>query len=610
MAIKLRKRLKHLRTRFRRFTSRKISNRLILTNVALGAIPLVVVGLFLVSLTEDTIETYVHQRNLETARRAGNDIALFLNKPFTILETSAFTQDIVSMTPLLQSNMINTLKKESELFNKLYVVDDSGKVMVTTRFGEENSDVSREPFFRQAMADSAYFSDVYFTGSRFPVMLISRPIRRYGKISGALVAEIDLESIWSVVDSIHIGNTGIAFLLSEKGEVIAHPDKDAVLERRDFSDHEFYKRLRAGEEGFTTFTDTEEEQIAAYVPIMEPPWGVVVLQSQKEAFMLAGEMRRRIIIALFFTLLSAVILGIYGVKRFTRPLVQLVRGVREYAGGNLDHKIEMNSRDEIALLAQEFNSMAGSLQKNQRELQRMERLAALSRFAALVSHEVRNPLNSMNINMQILKRLIDKPDVDSERKVKYLDVISSEITRINDMVTNFLTIARPPELQLSLTDIHQVLEEIILLQEARAAAEGVFLRRVFTEQPLKGRLDYNQLKQVFLNVINNALEAMHEAGTICILTTLKEEGKGDSTGRPIARISIQDTGEGIPEEILNEVFEFYYTTKRAGTGIGLAIAKQIVEGHGGSVYIETEEGVGTTVIIDLPIDLMDEELNE
>ena len=141
MAIKLRKRLKHLRSRFRRFTSRKISNRLILTNVALGAIPLVVVGLFLVSLTEDTIETYVHQRNLETARRAGNDIALFLNKPFTILETSAFTQDIVSMTPLLQSNMINTLKKESELFNKLYVVNDSGKVLVTTRFGEEDSDL-------------------------------------------------------------------------------------------------------------------------------------------------------------------------------------------------------------------------------------------------------------------------------------------------------------------------------------------------------------------------------------------------------------------------------------------------------------------------------------
>ncbi len=107
----------------------------------------------------------------------------------------------------------------------------------------------------------------------------------------------------------------------------------------------------------------------------------------------------------------------------------------------------MKTQDELAELAQEFNSMAGSLKKNQRELQRMERLAALSRFASLVSHEIRNPLNSMNINTQIAKRSFNRPDISPERKTKYLDVISSEITRINDLVTNFLTIARPPGTQ-------------------------------------------------------------------------------------------------------------------------------------------------------------------
>ncbi|MGH1365496.1 MAG: cache domain-containing protein [Calditrichia bacterium] len=610
MAIRIKKRLRQLRAKIRRFSSRKISNRLILTNVALGAIPLVVVGLFLISLTANTVESYIHQRNLETARRAGNDIALFLNRPFTILQTTAFTQDIVSMAPLQQNIMINKLKKENQLFNKLFVVNDSGKVIATTRFGEENSDVSQEVFYRQALADSAYFSDVYFTGSRFPVMLISEPIRRYGKVAGALAAEVDLESIWSVVDSIHIGKTGLAFLLSEKGEVIAHPDKAEVLDRRNFSSYGFFSKLREGISGVTNIESRGEPQVAAFVPIFEPPWGVVVLQSEQEAFMLASEMQRRIVIALFLTMLSAVLLGIFGVKRFTRPLLELVRGVREYAGGNLSHKIEMNSKDEIALLAQEFNSMATSLMKNQRELQRMERLASLSRFAALVSHEVRNPLNSMNINMQILKRLIDKPEVDSERKIKYLDVISSEITRINDMVTNFLTISRPPELQLSPTDIHSVIDEIVLLQEARAAAEGVELKRIFCESPLVGRLDYNQLKQVFINLINNALEAMNDSGTIFIETSIKEVASNDDSGRRMARVSFRDTGEGIPEEILAEVFEFYYTTKRAGTGLGLAIAKQIVEGHGGSVYIETTEQIGTSVIIDLPIGPVEEPIEK
>jgi signal transduction histidine kinase len=232
----------------------------------------------------------------------------------------------------------------------------------------------------------------------------------------------------------------------------------------------------------------------------------------------------------------------------------------------------------------------------------MERLEALSRFAALVSHEIRNPLNSMNINMQIIRRLIDRKEVSPERRIKYLEVISSEISRINDLVTNFLTIARPPELNLIRTDIHQILQEVILIQTARAASQGINIRHRFTPDSISGMFDYNQLKQVFHNIIINAFEAMEEGGTLFINTSIINKENSARELKYYVRMEFKDTGVGIPREILRDVFEFYHTTKRAGSGLGLAIAKQIVEGHKGIVYIDSMPKVGTSVFIELPID--------
>jgi signal transduction histidine kinase len=330
-------------------------------------------------------------------------------------------------------------------------------------------------------------------------------------------------------------------------------------------------------------------------------WSVLVEQSEEEAFQLASQMQRNVMYFTSLAALMAILLGILSIRRFTRPLLELVRGAREFSSGNLNHRIDLPTDDELGELALEFNAMANSLLENQRELQRMERLAALSRFAALVSHEVRNPLNSMNINMQMLKRTISRPDIPEEKKIKYLDVISSEINRINDLVTNFLTIARPPELNPVRTDIHAVLSEVVLLQQVRAEAEGIRVETNFAPQNITGLFDYNQLKQVFHNIFINAIEAIADTGEILITTrVLEKEESGEKKYYVV--VEFKDNGEGIPREILEEVFEFYHTTKRSGTGLGLAIARQIIHGHKGEIYIRSRVGEGTTVFIELPID--------
>jgi nitrogen fixation/metabolism regulation signal transduction histidine kinase len=461
---------------------------------------------------------------------------------------------------------------------------------------------SNELFFQTALRGEEYISDVYFSSSRFPLLTIAEPVQKLNQVVGVLSAEIDLKSIWTLVDSITIGNTGFAFLLSAEGQVLAHRDKDKVFRREDFSQYEFFQELKTNRDNFITYIFQEEESILVYEEIPQLNWGVVVQQSQREAFTLARQMQSRVLYFTLLTVLIAVVLGILSMQRLTKPLLQLVQGVREYGSGNLEHKIEMKTQDELAELAQEFNSMASSLMKNQKKLQRMERLAALSRFASLVSHEIRNPLNSMNINMQILKRALLRPDISPERTIKYLDVISSEITRINDLVTNFLTIARPPELNLIRSDLHQVLDEVIIIQKAQARAEGVKIRRSYTPEKLTGMFDYNQLKQVFHNIIINAVEAIEDEGTLSIKSKIIKKETSDSEVEYSARIEFKDNGTGIPKEIINEVFEFYHTTKRTGSGLGLAIAKQIIEGHKGSIYIRSKVGEGTSVFIELPID--------
>lgn len=594
-------RLRLVKRALKLFLTRKISTRLIFTYVALGAIPLITISIFLISLSESTVQTYIHQRNLETARRASNEIYLFLKSPLTILQITSVTDDITRMDRFSQSRLINKIKEENSIFRKIFVLDEEGLVVSTTSFGEEMRDYSGEEFFRTSTNGQEFISDVYFTPSRFPVLLIAEPIKIYNETIGVLAAEVDLKSIWDLVDNINIGKTGYAFLLSARGVVIAHRDKEKVLEKVNYAGYKFFQAIRKGQQGIVNLRLDDEDVIAAYAPIDPLNWGIVVRQTEREAFTLARQMQERVYIFITVTIIIALVLGFLSVRRFTKPLGHLVKGAREYATGHLQHRINIERKDELAELAQEFNSMAESLLKYQTDLKRMTRLAALSRFASLVSHEIRNPLNSMNINMQLLKRLIYRDDVSPERKAKYLEIISSEITRINDLVNNFLAIARPPELNLVQTNVHKILDDVVSIQNAHAVSEGIKIRRNYVDGDVYGMYDYNQLKQVFHNVIINAIDSMPEGGELNISTRIIN--KNDRKGEENIFISLQfsDTGIGINQDFIKDVFEFYFTTKPTGSGLGLAIAKQIVEGHNGQISLDSKEGSGTTVFIELPV---------
>jgi two-component system, sporulation sensor kinase E len=221
-----------------------------------------------------------------------------------------------------------------------------------------------------------------------------------------------------------------------------------------------------------------------------------------------------------------------------------------------------------------------------------ERLNALMLLAAGVAHEIGNPLNSLHIHLQLMKRSVQKLHDDEKAELQQsIDVARSEVNRLDSIVTQFLKAIRPSRPQLRSENVNTIVEEAV-----RFFAPELQDREIVVEQELRSdlpmlQLDRDQIKQAFYNVIKNSLEAMHRHGMLRIRTDL------DDTH---VIIRFVDTGSGMSPESLSRVFEPYFTTKPSGTGLGLLIVRRIVREHGGELSIESTQGKGLTLTIRLP----------
>ena len=266
-----------------------------------------------------------------------------------------------------------------------------------------------------------------------------------------------------------------------------------------------------------------------------------------------------------------------------------------------DRSASVVRRKDAGLLLQlaEQASLAfqnAALYREQQErlvrLHRADRLAAMGQLAAGVAHEVRNPLTAIRSTMQYMGSTLDPA------KQELVEDLIGEVDRIDQIISGLLNLARTNTLQRSAVDLSEIVEQTARFLDHRARKQGVKI--VESHQgTLYVDADPNQLKQVFLNLILNALQALAKEGTIRLETTV--EGVGEPGSRPAARIRIIDDGPGIPEEVLRNVLDPFFTTKSDGTGLGLSICHNIIEQHSGRLDIKSEVGQGTTVSIVLPL---------
>jgi len=250
-----------------------------------------------------------------------------------------------------------------------------------------------------------------------------------------------------------------------------------------------------------------------------------------------------------------------------------------------DHQLERRQSLGALLTLHDLESV----REIENELELSRRLAAIGRLTSGVGHEVKNPINAIVVHLELLRNKLDSSD---DRALRHLEIIQSEIQRLDRVVQTLVDFSRPVELQLEEQDLRQVISSVLLLASAEFATHNVQVSSLLPQRPVMAKIDADLMKQAVLNVVINGAQSMANGG--------KLEVRLGSDSRA-ASISIRDEGEGIPDEVRNKIFDLYFTTKREGSGIGLAMTYRILQLHNGQVDVQSQPGSGTTFVLRLPL---------
>ncbi|MBS1875313.1 MAG: HAMP domain-containing protein [Acidobacteria bacterium] len=335
--------------------------------------------------------------------------------------------------------------------------------------------------------------------------------------------------------------------------------------------------------------------IDTHLSLAEVDREIAVQQTQLWRFTLLG---------LFFTALASIAF-VYLVLH--KPIHDLSYGIKQVADGDLKHRLEVRSNDELSELAQSFNKMTAELDKartelierTQNSLIQSEKMASLGKLAATVAHELNNPLFGILTYARLALKQVKREELtleERERLADKLTLIERESKRSGEIVKNLLTFARQAPRKVGEHDLNQLLERAIAVIRHRVELQQVTLESKLDPNLPKVCCDEGQLQQVLLVLLVNAIEAMPEKGSL----TVQSQAVNDGTE---VAISVKDTGSGIAPDVMPHIFEPFFTTKAEtnGSGLGLAIAHGIVAQHGGTISVQSEPGKGAQFTVALPL---------
>ena len=336
-----------------------------------------------------------------------------------------------------------------------------------------------------------------------------------------------------------------------------------------------------------------------FTPGAERKWASVKIgMSLEPMYAKLREVQR----VLLFIAAGGFLLGIAGAtflaRRITRPIHRLVDGTVRISKGDFSHAIAITSRDEIGDLARSFNEMTGRLLHARQRMEdanlrlvQHEKLASIGRMAATIAHEIRNPLTSVKLNIQ----KVAEEESFAEVVKAHLGLSLEGIDQIERFIKELLNFTRVQELSLVRFPLEQVVEESLKVVSDILVQKNIAVEKAYAEGLPPILMDGDKMRQVFLNIIRNAHEALGDGGKISIACDAVEDG-----GRKMVRIRIADNGPGIPEKDWENIFEPFFSTKPSGFGLGLANARKIVEQHNGTIRVGKRRGRGSAFVIHIP----------
>ena len=568
--------------------------------VILVTIPLALLGVSLLDTSQEAMRKTVLNNHKEIVTRAAQELRLFIKGPEDLLNTTATMLRTVYPAPWKQETMLVELALNQPVFMRASCVDLSANVLASSELGRGLKWDYPEDALEAIKSRKSYISAVKILDNHTPYLTMAVPVKKAGKTVAALIADVNLRGMWEIVDSIRLDKTGRAHLVSSDGTTIAHQDKKKVLKNENLRGLKDVDLALAGRAGAIELEDESGKKwISSYAPISGLGWGIVLRQERGEAYLFSKIMKRQSLIIIALSELAAILVSIFMGRVLARPVRNLVSRIKRVAAGDLNHKIKVRRRDEIGELVGSFNDMTKKLKRAKAR----ERLSAVGEAAAWIAHEFKNSLVSIKAFVQLFPhKHTDKEFVD-----RFSKLMPGEINRWEGMLKELSEFSSHSELEITRTDVDvkELIGNALEIMTEKFIEKRIDVKYNVRHDNFRIKADAQRLKQVFMNLIINAVNAMPEGGSLAVsMDLIDNEGLG---GPAHIRVGIKDTGSGIPADTLEKIFEPFHTTKRGGMGLGLTISRGIIEQHGGSIEVESEIDNGTTFIVTLPVDMSGQE---
>jgi signal transduction histidine kinase len=528
---------------------------------------------------------------------------------------------VVAGSSILQSMDSDLIKTYLELVGKNYqtykelLVISSDETIIFNNASETTNrlwkDIYNKPFKK-----SLYLSNIKLhPEENESIFMISAPILDNNEqMKGAIHATVGTSTILNIILDVSLGKTGECYLVNKNGTFLAHKEPHRILKENIAQSGSFKKIFTKKELGAVYLDYRGIKVLGSSRKIENTDWYLVVEQDRDEAFQCADILKRYVYVMIALTIIIAVFIAWLISYYIVNPIRTLSQSANILAGGEFDKAIlKTNRQDEIGFLYQAFSNMASQLKQRQHSLLnevdlkdaalketgnilektrmvaiRSEKFATIGRMSAGVTHEIRTPLTSIKLFLESLQTEIEiSPEYEEDFKIAM-----EQIQRIESTINRFLDFAKPQELKCSKIDIRQIVESALFVIRPMANKQECIVNvKCEKNLPLiKG--DKKLLGDAIINLLINSLEAMDSNGKLDIQVK-NEQCEINTKVIQCIRIDISDNGPGIPENQLLNVFEPFFTTKSSGTGLGLSLAYNTIQRHGGIIQVKSESTRGT-----------------
>lgn len=593
----------------------KLGKRLLIIFLSIGLIPLILFAIFTTEYLTNFLIENSEREIVKYCRISGQ-------KLFENLSDARKSLENIPINKINNERDLKNFLQENREFSWISILRKDGKIIAESgkknlKLLEIEKNIKKVLSLNKPVLSSPYTENLKV----FPTVCLFTPYRENGKI---IAGELKREFLWEITKGLYYLKNAEIAIIDSNGKILASSGNLKPYENL-FSEKFIEENLKNN----SGVLEVKNKIFGYYTVFLKGTffienWKIVIFQSQKELLSITHSFIKWFYA--FILLLSSflILLSFYNIRKLLFPLKLLTEATKHLKEGNTGYKIEIESEDEIGELISSFNEMSSKLEEKDRKLleakenlekevenrtrelkealQKLkvtqaqvihsEKLAAIGKLTSGIAHQINTPLTAIaGYSEAILKRIEERKEIELNILKEYLKIINEQAFGCKRTIEMLLSFSRPKQIKFDWYDLNQILKETINLLSPEA--ENKLVKIIYNPVNIeKVYIDGEQIKQVFLNILLNAIEAVNKNGEIKIEVIETPEK---------IEVSFTDNGEGINEEDLEKIFDPFWTTKKErGTGLGLSLSSEIIKGHSGEIKVKSKKGEGSTFTVVLP----------